>query len=164
MGLLHRDQRLLFINSPHWHGTVKRKRNVIKESFIKESVPHREEKKTYPSSPPVTMCSSFISWIQSIEPLQTDKRKWLKYKFCLIVCLCILIKQHWNSLVSVKHELRFFRNLPDSDGSVSSSCGHTSLSAQTVQPCNLVLMAKPDRGANEPCVWTVHLPISSINV
>lgn len=47
-----------------------------------------------------------------------------------------------NSLMSVEDKLRLLCYFPHPHGTVPSSCSHTALTAQAVQPCNSILMSK----------------------
>lgn len=54
------------------------------------------------------------------------------------------VEERWpDSLMAVKHQLRFLGYLPHPHRAVPSSCGHAALAAQAVQSCNGILMTKP---------------------
>lgn len=44
--------------------------------------------------------------------------------------------------MTVEHQLRLLGYFPHPHGAVTSTCSHTALTAQTVQPCDDVLVAK----------------------
>lgn len=70
VSLFHRAERLLLVDAPQRHRAEVRHEGVCKddESLRREKV----LRLPYPSSAPVMMCSSFMSWMQSIEPLKRD--------------------------------------------------------------------------------------------
>lgn len=77
VSLLHGAERFLSVDTPKTHGAegcVERRREVQKEGkTTEEHVEAAEAAASHPSSAPVIMCSSFISWTQSMEPLSDGR-------------------------------------------------------------------------------------------
>lgn len=107
-------------------------------------------KAAYPSSAPDTMCSSLMSWMLSMEPLEKGAvRGMTQPQPAHAAPPCVAATA---LLVAVEDKLGLLRDLPHAHSPVPAPSCHAALPAQSIQRCHSVLVPKAGGGTEGPGV------------